>query len=64
MTEDRIDQNTEDSLAADRWGGQFDRIRNLNMKSDDFVKSHETRHPGESRGPELPFVPGFRLSPE
>jgi hypothetical protein len=22
------------------------------------------RHPGESRGPELPDFPGFRLSPE
>jgi hypothetical protein len=33
-------------------------------KEDGFVKSHESRHPGESRGLELLVIPGFRLSPE
>ena len=28
---------------------------------DGFAKSHQSRHPGESRGPELPVFPGFRL---
>jgi len=57
-------KNTGDSLAAGRRGGQFDRTRNFAMKSDDFVKSHQGRHPGESRGPELLVFSGFRLSPE
>jgi hypothetical protein len=31
---------------------------------DAFVKSLPDRHPGESRGPEVPGIPGFRLPPE
>jgi hypothetical protein len=31
---------------------------------DTFVKSHQDRHPGEGRGPEVADIPGFRLSPE
>jgi len=38
----------EDSLAAGRRGGQFDRTKNF-AKFDGLVKS---RHPGENRGPE------------
>jgi hypothetical protein len=34
------------------------------MNVDAFVKSHQSRHPGESRGPEVFVFPGFRLSPE
>jgi len=34
------------------------------MKFDSLKKSHQSRHPGGSRGPELLVVPGFRLSPE
>jgi hypothetical protein len=34
------------------------------MKFDELLKSHQSRHPGESRGPEVLVVPGFRLSPE
>jgi hypothetical protein len=34
------------------------------INSDGFVKSHQSRHPGESRGPEVLVIPGFRLSPE
>jgi hypothetical protein len=34
------------------------------LKIDDFAKSHQSRHPGGSRGPELLVLPGFRLSPE
>jgi len=30
----------------------------------EFVKSLLKRHPGESRGPELIEITGFRLSPE
>jgi len=29
-----------------------------------FVKSLKSRHPGESRGPEVLGIPGFRLPPE
>jgi hypothetical protein len=54
-------QLADDSLAAGRGGGQFDRTRNFSMKSDDFVKSHENRHPGESRGSELLVFPVFCL---
>jgi hypothetical protein len=35
-----------------------------NITLDDFVKSLLKRHPGESRGPELIEMVGFRLSPE
>jgi len=31
---------------------------------DDLVKSPKKRHPGESRGPELIEITGFRLPPE
>jgi hypothetical protein len=31
---------------------------------DGLVKSHQSRHPGESRGPEVLVFAGFRLSPE
>jgi hypothetical protein len=31
---------------------------------DDLVKSPNKRHPGESRGPELIEITGFRLPPE
>jgi hypothetical protein len=34
------------------------------FKVDAFVKSHQSRHPGERRGPEVLVFPGFRLSPE
>jgi hypothetical protein len=34
------------------------------MKFDALVKSRQSRHPGESRGPEVLVFPGFRLSPE
>jgi len=35
------------------------------MSNDDsLVKSHQSRHPGESRGPEVLGIPGSRLSPE
>jgi hypothetical protein len=34
------------------------------FKIDDLVKSLLKRHPGESRGPELLEITGFRLSPE
>jgi hypothetical protein len=34
------------------------------MKDDEFVKSLLSRHPGESRGPELVEFTGFRRSPE
>jgi len=33
-------------------------------KFDGLVNVHQSRHPGESRGPEVLVVPGFRLSPE
>jgi hypothetical protein len=33
-------------------------------KFDEFVKSLLSRHPGESRGPELVEFTGFRRSPE
>ena len=29
-----------------------------------LVKSHQSRHPGESRGPEVLGIPRFRLPPE
>jgi hypothetical protein len=31
---------------------------------DTFVKSHQDRHPGEGRGPEVADIPGFQLMPE
>jgi hypothetical protein len=31
---------------------------------DDLIKSPKKRHPGESRGPELLEIIGFRLPPE
>jgi hypothetical protein len=34
------------------------------VKIDDPAKNPPIRHPGESRGPELLDVTGFRLSPE
>jgi len=34
------------------------------INNDEFVKSRLGRHPGESRGPELLELTGFRLSPE
>jgi hypothetical protein len=33
-------------------------------KNDEVVTSLRSRHAGESRGPELLEIPGFRLSPE
>jgi hypothetical protein len=34
------------------------------LNFDDLVKSPNKRHPGESRGPELIEITGFRLPPE
>ena len=34
------------------------------IKYDEPVKSHQSRHPGESRGPEVLGIAGFRLPPE
>jgi hypothetical protein len=34
------------------------------LNSEDFEKRLKKRHPGESRGPELIEMTGFRLSPE
>jgi hypothetical protein len=49
----------------------FDREYSTFLKIDVFVKSHQSRHPGKSLGPELLVFPGFRptndvgsLSPE
>jgi hypothetical protein len=36
----------------------------VRLTVDGFVKSPQSRHPGESRGPEVLVFPGFRLSPE
>jgi hypothetical protein len=36
----------------------------LFVNFDDLVRSLLKRHPGESRGPELLEINGFRLSPE
>jgi hypothetical protein len=34
------------------------------LNFDGPVKSPQSRHPGESRGPEVLGIPGFRLPPE
>jgi hypothetical protein len=43
-------------------GGIF--IHAGDQKFDGLVKSPKSRHPGDSRGPEVLVFPGFRLSPE
>jgi hypothetical protein len=40
------------------------KFKYMNMLIDELVKSLLSRHPGESRGPELVEFTGFRRSPE
>jgi hypothetical protein len=46
----------------------FDKARTIDrcgqVRTDTFVKSPLSGHPGESRGPEALGIPGFRLPPE
>jgi hypothetical protein len=54
-------RNEEDTK---KWDGlMYPHFRVSVVDLDGLVKSPESRHPGESRGPELVELTGYRLSP-
>jgi hypothetical protein len=51
-------------MSSDSEGNERFSAELICVNIDSHMKEALSRHPGESRGPEVLAIPGFRLSPE